>query len=332
MWPGSLGLIMGRGTWSWIVPDGLWEITEPLIPPSRVRPQGGGTQDTPDETLLAAIIYVLVSGCAWAGFAAVLRDIEVDRASPVPDLVAGRCWGRVHEEILHRLDDAGLLDLFRAVLDSAHVRAKERGRTHRSESRGPGHAGFQDARPVGRERTVSPRRRLRGKHTRQPRLEAHGRQHPNETRPAPKPETSNPSACMPTRPTTSTDTKTRHLHRLQWVRRGNLKAAETAGRLTSKLGSYLRPSVLAVDEVSKRYEKGSTRPSANGVRSLATKSAPPRSSTGSCTTAKSSPSTAPATGSKTDSERSSARLPRNHFRRWGTFGQGAVLKAHELTL
>ncbi len=36
-----------------------------MIPPSRVRPQGGGTQDTPDETLFAAIIYVLVSGCAW---------------------------------------------------------------------------------------------------------------------------------------------------------------------------------------------------------------------------------------------------------------------------
>ncbi|MFJ3680012.1 IS5/IS1182 family transposase, partial [Streptomyces diastaticus] len=52
---------MGRGTWSWIVPDGLWEIAEPLIPPSKVRPQGGGTQDTPDETLFAAIIYVLVS-------------------------------------------------------------------------------------------------------------------------------------------------------------------------------------------------------------------------------------------------------------------------------
>jgi transposase len=30
-----------------------------------VWPQGGGTQDTPDETLFAAIIYVLVSGCAW---------------------------------------------------------------------------------------------------------------------------------------------------------------------------------------------------------------------------------------------------------------------------
>ena len=54
----------------------------------------------------------------------------------------------------------------------------------------------------------------------------------------------------------------------------NLKAAEPAGRLTNKLGTYLRPSVLVVDEVgyqpleraeanlvfqviSKRYEKGS---------------------------------------------------------------------------
>lgn len=26
---------------------------------------GGGTQDTPDETLFAALVYVLVSGCAW---------------------------------------------------------------------------------------------------------------------------------------------------------------------------------------------------------------------------------------------------------------------------
>ncbi|NEE30697.1 transposase [Streptomyces sp. SID7982] len=55
---------MGRGTWSSIVPDGLWEIAEPLIPPPKVRPQGGGTRDTPDETRFAAIIYVLVNGRA----------------------------------------------------------------------------------------------------------------------------------------------------------------------------------------------------------------------------------------------------------------------------
>nr|WP_276319333.1 transposase [Streptomyces griseoviridis] len=48
-----------------MVPDRLWEIAKPLIPPSKVRPQGGGTPDTPDETLFAAIVYVLVGGCAW---------------------------------------------------------------------------------------------------------------------------------------------------------------------------------------------------------------------------------------------------------------------------
>jgi hypothetical protein len=32
-------------------------------------------------------------------------------------------WSRLHEEIVHRLDDTGLIDVSRVVLDSAHVRA-----------------------------------------------------------------------------------------------------------------------------------------------------------------------------------------------------------------
>jgi transposase len=39
---------MGSSRWGWIVPEGLWEIARPLLPPSRVRPQGGGTHDRPD--------------------------------------------------------------------------------------------------------------------------------------------------------------------------------------------------------------------------------------------------------------------------------------------
>ena len=59
-----------------IVPDGLWEIAKPLIPPSmRVRPQGGGTQDTPDATLLAAIIYVPLSD-------------ELTRLGQIPPIIA----------------------------------------------------------------------------------------------------------------------------------------------------------------------------------------------------------------------------------------------------
>lgn len=47
------------------MPDGLWEITKPPIPEHRTWPQGGGTANTPDETLFVAIIYLLVGGCAW---------------------------------------------------------------------------------------------------------------------------------------------------------------------------------------------------------------------------------------------------------------------------
>ncbi|MEU7062904.1 IS5 family transposase [Streptomyces sp. NPDC046161] len=112
---------MGRGTWSWIVPDGLWEIAEPLIPPSRVRPQGGGTQDTLEETLFTAIIYVLVSGCAWRALPPCFGISKSTAHRRFLIWSRAGVWGRLHEGILHRLDDAGLLDLSRPVLDSAHV-------------------------------------------------------------------------------------------------------------------------------------------------------------------------------------------------------------------
>ena len=128
---------MGSGRWGWIVPDGLWEIAEPLLPPARVRPQGGGVANIDDEAVFAAIIYVLVSGCAWralppcfgASKSTVHRRFLIWSRAGV--------WGRLHQKVLGLLDGHGLIDLSQAVLDSAHVRAKKRGRTCRSEPRGP---------------------------------------------------------------------------------------------------------------------------------------------------------------------------------------------------
>ena len=64
-----------------------------------------------DETLFAAIIYVLVSGCAWR----VLPPCFGISKSTAPRrfLIWSRAgvWGRLHEAILHRLDDAGLIDV-----------------------------------------------------------------------------------------------------------------------------------------------------------------------------------------------------------------------------
>ncbi len=79
----------------------------------------------------------LVGGCAWSALPSCFGVIEVDGSPQVPDLVEGRCVGPAAQRILHRLDDAALLDLSRAVLDSARVRAEKKGRAHRSEPRGP---------------------------------------------------------------------------------------------------------------------------------------------------------------------------------------------------
>jgi transposase len=111
--------------WSWIVPEGLWEIVQPLLPPARRRPQGGGTANIDDEAVFAAIVYVLVSGCAWrhlppcfpASKSTVHRRFLIWSRAGV--------WGRLHQALLDRLADAELLDLSRTVLDSAHVRAKK---------------------------------------------------------------------------------------------------------------------------------------------------------------------------------------------------------------
>ncbi|WP_217240881.1 alpha/beta hydrolase fold domain-containing protein [Streptomyces sp. AC555_RSS877] len=52
----------------------MWELARPLIPQDRVRAQGGGTQNTPDETLFAA----------GGGLAAALALLAHDRAEIRP--------------------------------------------------------------------------------------------------------------------------------------------------------------------------------------------------------------------------------------------------------
>ncbi len=37
-----------------LVPDGLWQLVQPLIPPQRERPQGGGTRHVDEQVAFAA--------------------------------------------------------------------------------------------------------------------------------------------------------------------------------------------------------------------------------------------------------------------------------------
>lgn len=118
---------MGSRRWGWIVPDGLWETAEPLLPPARVRPQGGGVASIDDEAVFVANIYVLVSGCAWRTLPACFGASKSTVHCRFVIWSRAGMWGRLHQEILQLLDERDVIDLSRAVLVSAHVRANKGG-------------------------------------------------------------------------------------------------------------------------------------------------------------------------------------------------------------
>ena len=54
-----------------LVPDGLWELFQRVVPEAPTRPQGGGRPRHGDREVLAAIIFVATTGCTWAQLPAV---------------------------------------------------------------------------------------------------------------------------------------------------------------------------------------------------------------------------------------------------------------------
>ena len=108
-----------------LVPDGLWEIVEPLLPAQPQRPQGGGTRYRDDRAVFTAIVYVLTTGCAWRHLPA---EFEVSKATAHRRFVActeAGLWRRLHQAVLDRLGEQAAIDWSRAVVDAASVRAKK---------------------------------------------------------------------------------------------------------------------------------------------------------------------------------------------------------------
>ncbi|MFI6320174.1 transposase [Nonomuraea sp. NPDC050556] len=48
-----------------LVTDEMWEVASALMPEQRPRPQGGGRAAADARRVLAAVVYVVTSGCAW---------------------------------------------------------------------------------------------------------------------------------------------------------------------------------------------------------------------------------------------------------------------------
>jgi transposase len=107
-----------------LVPDDLWAVIEPLLPPPRPRPKGG-RPPIPDRAALTGILFVLKSGLPWE-----MLPAEMGCGSGMScwrrlrDWQEAGVWAALHRALLERLHGAGRIDWSRAALDSASVPAK----------------------------------------------------------------------------------------------------------------------------------------------------------------------------------------------------------------
>ena len=107
-----------------LVPDDLWAIVEPLLPPEPPKPKGGRPRVS-DRACLTGIVFVLKSGIPWE-----LLPQEMGCGSGMTcwrrlrDWQHAGVWERLHHALLDRLGEAGQIDGSRACLDSAAIPAK----------------------------------------------------------------------------------------------------------------------------------------------------------------------------------------------------------------
>ncbi|WP_229837343.1 IS5 family transposase [Dactylosporangium sucinum] len=111
-----------------MVPDGLWERIEPLLPQHPRRLRNPGRKRVPDRQVLCGILFVLYTAIPWeylpqelgfgSGMTCWRRLAEWHEAG---------VWQRLHEVLLAELRAADKLDWSKAVIDGSHVRALKGG-------------------------------------------------------------------------------------------------------------------------------------------------------------------------------------------------------------
>jgi transposase len=107
-----------------LVPDELWTIIEPLLPPERPKPKGGRPQ-VPDRAVLAGIIDVLRSGVPWRMLPKEFGCSGVTCWRRLRDWQKAGVWHALRLVLLDKLGRLGLIDWSRASLDSASFPAKK---------------------------------------------------------------------------------------------------------------------------------------------------------------------------------------------------------------
>ncbi len=110
-----------------LVPDGLWELFQRVVPVAPTRPQGGGRRRYGDREVLAAILFVAASGCTWRqvpeGFGPSWSTVY----RRFTEWSQTRVWAELHRLVLDVLGSRGDLDWSRYAIDSVNMCAMKGG-------------------------------------------------------------------------------------------------------------------------------------------------------------------------------------------------------------
>jgi transposase len=117
-----------------LLADELWEVIEPLLPKTALKPKGG-RPPLESRPALTGILFVLKTGIPWGDLPG---EMGCGSGSTgwrrLRDWQEAGVWERVHQVLLERLRGADKLDLSSAVVDSSSVRAVF-GRPRRAQTR-----------------------------------------------------------------------------------------------------------------------------------------------------------------------------------------------------
>jgi transposase len=113
-----------------LVSEELWSQIEPLLPPLAPRSEKGGRPPVEHRSALTGIVFVLKTGIPWQ---ALPKEMGCGSGSTCWRRFAAwtklAVWSKLQGLLLTTLGKAGALNLERAVIDSASVRAVFGGRT-----------------------------------------------------------------------------------------------------------------------------------------------------------------------------------------------------------
>jgi transposase len=112
-----------------LVPDDLWELIEPVLPPPKPRrSRFPGRKPVDNRVVLTGIIFVLKTGIPWEDFPREMGCCGMTLWNRLREWQSAGVWPRAHGLLLAKLRGAGLIDFSRVVVDSASVRAVFGGR------------------------------------------------------------------------------------------------------------------------------------------------------------------------------------------------------------